>query len=183
MRTRAFTAVVTLALSVLAPLSGCGYTTRTNLPEDIRSVYIAPVENAIDLSGESGPQDRYPIYRPGVELDLRAAIVNRFIFDGTLKPVAAEHADAVLRSKLIEYRRDPLRYSNSDDVEEYRVSMVLEVVFERAGGGKEVLWSQQVAGDTTFFLAGNRSVSEDDAQSRAVEDLARRVVEKTVELW
>lgn len=172
------------ALLVLPVLwmAGCGYTTKSNLPEDIRTIHIAPVENAIDLSSESGPQDRYAVYRPGVELDLTAAIINRFVFDGTLKPVAPENADAVLKTRLLEYRRDPLRYSNEDEVEEYRVSMVIDVVCERSSNGQKI-WGQVLSGDTTFFLAGNRSVSEDDAQSRAVEDLARRVVEKTVELW
>lgn len=175
-------ALLALLVPPVLALCGCGYTTKSGLPQDIRTIHIAPVENVIDLSGESGPQDRYAVYRPGVELDLTAAIINRFVFDGTLRPVGLESADAVLKTRLLEYRRDPLRYSNEDDVEEYRVSMVVDVVCERTDSGKRI-WSQTLSGDTTFFLAGNRSVSEDDAQSKAVEDLARRVVEKTVELW
>ncbi len=159
-------------------LSGC-YTTKTALTGTVRTIHIAPVENAIDLSAEISDRDRFRVYRPGLEVDITNAVINRFIFDGNLK-VAGPGADAVFRGKLLEYRRDPLRYSEGDDVQEYRLNIVIDASV--AAAGKD-LWNGQVVGDTTFFLTGSRATSEDEALARAVEDLARRVVEKTVELW
>ncbi|OGW90985.1 MAG: hypothetical protein A3D28_01790 [Omnitrophica bacterium RIFCSPHIGHO2_02_FULL_63_14] len=160
-------------------LSGC-YTTKTALTGTVRTIHVAPVENAIDLSAEISDRDRFRVYRPGLEVDITNAVINRFIFDGSLK-VAGPGADAVFRGKLLEYRRDPLRYSEGDDVQEYRLNIVIDASVATAAG--KDLWSGQVVGDTTFFLTGSRATSEDEALARAVEDLARRVVEKTVELW
>ena len=170
-----------LAVAALAP--GCGYTTKSLLPEHIKSVHIAPVKNAIDLSVEVSDVDRFRVYRPGIEVDLTNAIINRFIFDGNLKVAQKDKADAVLDLALTDYRRDPLRYSENDDVQEYRLSITLKATLTDVTGNK-VLWSEAgIVGDTSFFLSGSRSITEDEAAARAVEDTARRIVEKTIEVW
>ena len=163
--------------------SGCGYTAKSLLPESIRTVSVSPVKNAIDLSSEIGDKNRFRVYRPGVEVDITNAIINRFIFDGNLKVTSLDKADAVVEAKLRDYRRDPLRYSDGDDVQEVRLSIVLDAVVYQARSHK-VLWHEEgLTGDTTFFLSGPRAQSEDEAVVKAVEDVARRVVEKTIELW
>ncbi len=170
-----------LALAVV--LSGCGYTTRSLLPDSIKAVHVTPVKNAIDLTQETDNAGRFRTYRPGVEVDVTNAIINRFIFDGSLRIAPLERADAVVEARLIDYRRDPLRYSESDDVQEYRLSVLLDASVYQLPERK-LLWHEaSLAGDTTFFLSGPRATSEDEAVTIAVEDVARRVVEKTVEIW
>ena len=93
-----------------------------------------------------------------------------------------ERSDAVLSARLVDYRRDALRYSEGDDVQEYRVSIVMDAELKERVSQK-VLWKEQITGDTTFFLTGARVASEDEAANRAVEDAARRVVERTIEYW
>ena len=172
-----------LLLALVLPLgAGCGYSHKSLLPSDVRTIYVAPVKNTIDLTGEIGEKQRFRVTRPGVEVDVTNAIRNRFIFDGTLKVVSEEKADAVLEAKLTDYRRDALRYSDNDDVQEYRLSVVLDVAVYRAKDRK-VLWRGSTAGDTSFFLSGAHALSEDEAVVKAVEDVAQRVVEKTIELW
>lgn len=167
----------------LISAAGCGYTTKSLLPSNIRSVYVAPVKNTIDLSSEISDKNRFRVYRPGVEVDLGNAIINRFIFDGNLKIAKPEKADAVVEAKLTEYRRDALRYSGGDDVQEYRLSIKLDVAVLEARTHK-ILWhEQEVVGDTTFFLSGPLALTEDEALTKVVDDVARRVVEKTIELW
>jgi len=163
---------------------GCaGYTQKSLLSERIKNVYVAPVKNAIDLSGEITDKNPFRVYRPGVEVDITNAIMNRFIFDGNLKVTLPERADATVEAKLVDYRRDALRYSDADDVEEYRLSITLDVAVYETRTHK-VLWHETgVTGDTSFFLSGPRSISEDAAAQRAVEDLAKRVVDKTIEIW
>ena len=173
-----------LALALLAclALAGCGYTTKSLLSENIRRVYVPPVKNTIDLSGEISDKTPFRAYRPGLEVDITNAILNRFIFDGQLKVASEEKADAVLSATLVDYRRDALRYSEGEDVQEYRLSVVIEASLVQKSDGK-TLWKDRITGDTTFFLSGPRAVSEDEAAGKAVEDAARRVVEKTVEYW
>ena len=163
--------------------SGCGYTTKSLLSENIKSIHVLPVKNAIDISSELSDKNRFRVYRPGVEVDVTNAIINRFIFDGHLKVASSEKADAVVDAKLIDYRRDALRYSEGDDVQEYRLSLVLDVTVTQSLDHK-ILWHEQnVTGDVSYFLSGSRAQSEDEALAKAVEDVARRVVEKTIEVW
>ncbi len=164
-------------------LTGCGYTTKTVLPNNIKTIHIAPIKNAIDLSDEISDKNRFRVYRPGIEVDLTNAIINRFIFDGNLKVVNREKADAVLEAKLVDYRRDPLRYSEGDDIQEYRLSLTLDVVVYLANGHKTLWHLTSLTGDTSFFLSGPRALNEDEAVTKAVDDVARRVVDKTIELW
>src|SRR3989338_3942937 len=125
--------LVTLFLGLLfLQLYGCGYKNRSLLPSDVKSIHVAPVKSATDLSGEiGGGKQRFKVYRPGIEVDLTNAIINRFIFDGTLKITGPETADAILEAKLTDYRRDALRRSEGEDVQEYRLSVVMEAVLDR----------------------------------------------------
>ncbi len=163
-------------------LTGCAYATKSLLPENIQRVNVAPVKSSIDLSAEITDKTPFRVYRPGLEVEITNAIINRYIFDGTLKVASAEKADALLEATLVDYRRDALRYSEGEDIQEYRLSVTVEAVFKAKADGK-ILWSKRIAGDTTFFLAGSRAISEDQAATRAVEDVARRVVEATIEYW
>lgn len=167
----------------VAAATGCGYTQKPLLPEGVKTVYVSPFKNAIDLSAEISDKQRFRVYRPGVEVDLTSAVVDRFIFDGNLKIADEKSADAVVQAKLIDYRRDPLRYSESDDIQEYRLSITLDVVVFQQPSHKTLWHDTGLIGDTTFFLSGPRAQSEDEAVAKAVEDLARRVVERTIEIW
>ena len=169
-------------LSVFLGLSGCGYTTKSLLPENIKNVHVPPVKNSIDLSSEISDRTPFRVYRPGLEVEITNAIINRFIFDGQLKVTADEKADARLEAVLVDFRRDALRYSEGDDVQEYRLSVTVDAALIQKSDQK-ALWRERVIGDSTFFLAGPRAVSEDQALNKAVEDVARRVVEKTIEYW
>ncbi len=171
-----------VAVLLVAVLSGCGYTTRSNLPENLKRIHVAPVKNGVDLSSEITDKTPFRVYRPGLEVELTNAIINRFIFDGQLKVTGPEKADAVVEATLADYRRDALRYNQGDEIQEYRLSVSLNVVVTQKSD-KKVLWQDRVIGDTTFFLSGARSISEDEAAAKALEDAARRVVEKTLEYW
>ena len=172
-----------LLVALLIPATGCGYTSKSLLPSQVKSIHVAAIKNTIDLSSEVSDKNNFRVTRPGVEVDLTNAIINRFVFDGNLKVTQLEKASAVLEAKLTDYRRDALRYSKGDDVQEYRLSIHLDVIVYESQGHK-VLWhDQNVVGDTTFFLSGPRAITEDEALTQVVEDVARRVVEKTIELW
>ena len=180
MRRLVFAGFLSLAVGLAG---GCGYTVKSRLAENVKSVHVLPVKNAIDISSEISDKNRFRVYRPGTEVDLTNAIINRFVFDGTLKVTAASQADAVVDAKLVDYRRDPLRYSAGDDIQEYRLSVVLDVAVYQAHGHKLLWHEENVTGDTSYFLSGARAQSEDEAAAKAVDDAARRVVEKTIEVW
>jgi hypothetical protein len=163
-------------------LTGCGYTTRPGLASNLRTVYVKPFTNAIDITQVSG-RDEFPIYRPRMEVELTNAVIERFQFTGLMRPSTAERADARLEGELTGFRRDPLRYNASQQVEEWRLNVVVNVRFvdQRTNA---VLWEEpNFTGDTTYFAIGSKAESEAAALDRAMTDLARRIVERTVENW
>ena len=171
-----------MILAAVLLLNACGYTTQSLLSQNAKTIYIAPVKNAVDISSEVTDKNPFRPYRPGLEVDLTNAIINRFIFDGNLKIASQDKADLRVEASVVDYRRDALRYTEGDDVQEYRLSVTVEVQVIQKENSK-ALWSERVTGDTSYFLSGSRAKTEDEAAAVAVEDLARRVVEKTIEVW
>ena len=164
---------------------GCGYTTRPGLPSHLRTIYIKPFINKIDITQLTTGYERFPIYRPGMEVDLTNAVIKRYQFTGLLRPASAEHANCRLEGELASFRRDALRYNASQQVEEWRLNVVVNLRFYDQTT-KTLIWEEEgFTGDTTYFVLGNNVKVETEAQAldRAITDLARRIVERTVENW
>jgi len=171
-----------------AVLSGCGYTTRSMLSGKYRTIYITPFLNKVDVTQESYSANKYRIYRPMLETDITRRVVNKYLFDGNLKPQREEQADLVLKGELVEYRKDPLSYTaDNNDVTEYRINIYVNLSLWDTKENK-LLWQENNFNGNypyfTSFATGNVIlVPEDTAVNNAVEDLARRIVERTVEQW
>ncbi|MDD5128862.1 MAG: LptE family protein [Candidatus Omnitrophica bacterium] len=173
-------------------LPGCGYTTRSMLYGKYSTIYITPFLNKVDVIQESYTANKYRIYRPMLETDITKKVINRYLFDGNLKPVKEDEADLVLKGELIEYRKDPLSYtSDSEDVTEYRINIYVNLKLWDKKENK-IMWEENnFNGNYSYFVKnstinpGNNVVvvSEGAAVNSAVEDLARRIVERTVEQW
>lgn len=162
----------------MAQLS-CGYTTSSTLPAHLKTIHIEKFENNIDFTAEG----RRNIYLPLLEIDVKNAIVDRFLFDGNLKVVDAPQADLILRGKLNNYRRSGLRFTQSDDVEEYRVHITVELKMWDSTEGVQKWTESALVGEATYFVSGSLATTEESAVQEAIEDLARRIVERTVEDW
>ena len=158
---------------------GCGYTTRTTLPGNFKTIYIADFANEIIFTTERVRN----VYFPLLEINVRNNIVDRFMFDGYLRVVDKDDADLVLKGTLKGYQRDALRYTDNDDVEEYRVRIIIALeLFDVEN--QEVAWSESgFVGEATYFLTGSQVTTEESAVNNAIIDLAKRVVERTVEDW
>jgi len=169
-------------------LTGCGYSTRSMLTGKYKSIYITPFLNKVNVTQEDYSANKYRIYRPMLETDITKKVINRYLFDGNLKPVKEERADLVLKGELIEYRKDPLSYTpDNNDVTEYRININVNLSLWDAKENK-LLWEEKgFNGNYTYFTSfasGNVvQVSEDTAVINAIDDLARRIVERTVEQW
>lgn len=164
-------------------INGCGYTTRSMISNEFKTIYIGPFENKIDIASENS-ENKYRIYRAGMETDVTKAVINKYLFDGNLKPVKEGSADLILQGQLMEFRKDPLRYvDNTEDVEEYRVNIVVNLKLLNAKDN-ELVWQEDgFTGDTSYFTTGAQAKSEATAIADSIADLARRIVERTVEQW
>lgn len=184
-RPQFFLLAVVLVSAIL--LNGCGYSVRSLAYEKSTKIYIKPFENKVDLNitDEYSDKNPYRLYRAGMETKITDAVINRFLLDGYLKVVSAEEqADLVLKGELISYEKQPLKFNEATkDVEEYRANIVVNMAMTDVKKNK-VLWTENgFVGYAEFALVGPRAISEDAAIKDAVDDLARRVVERTVEDW
>lgn len=163
--------------------AGCGYTSRSVITEKFKTIYIPAFINKIDLTKEARSGRQYKLYRPFLESDITRSVINGFLADGNLRPVSDEVSDLVLRGELVDFRRDALRYDKNDDVVEYRVSISVNLALIDRKEDKTLWKEDHFTGSTTYFAEGSSAVSEDKAITDAFDDLARRIVERTVEDW
>ena len=164
-------------------LCGCGYTTRPGLASHLRTIYVAPFVNKIDLTTLTTDYQRFPVYRHGMETNVTNEVINRFQFTGLVRPASPGRADSRLEGELLEFRRDSLRFNANQQVEEWRLSVVVNLRYYDLHTDT-LLWEESsFIGDVTYFELGANAESEASARDRAIKDLARRVVERVVEAW
>ena len=157
----------------------CGYSTSSLLPSHLKKIYVEPVKNSIDYTAEG----QRNLYIPLLEVKVRNAIINRFLLDGNLKIAQPEKADLVLKAELLSYNSDELRVSDENTVDEYRITVTISLeLFDVRK--QEVRWREAgFSGGETYNVSGPLAKSEETARQEAIEDLARRVIERTIEDW
>lgn len=164
-------------------IAGCGYTTKSLLPSNLKTIYVDNLVNKIKVTEEANDSRMYRGYRPGMELETTRSIRDKYLSDGNLKIADMDTADLILTGELVDFRNEALRYDRNNDIEEYRVRLVVNLVMKNAGDGK-VRWTENnFAGESLYRTTGTLAKSEATAIKEAAEDLARRVVERTIEEW
>ncbi|OGX23659.1 MAG: hypothetical protein A3D10_06965 [Omnitrophica WOR_2 bacterium RIFCSPHIGHO2_02_FULL_48_11] len=169
--------IILLSFSILS--LSCGYSTNLLLASGVRTIHVENIKNSIDYTRENTDD----IYVPLLEVKVRNAIIDRFLFDGHLKVAPPDKADVILQGELIGYDRSVLRRTDNDDVEEYRIRVTINVVL-RDRVKDEILWQENsFSGEGDYFVAGPLAKSESVAINDAIIDLGRRVVERSIENW
>lgn len=167
--------LILLSLSSLR----CGYTTASTLPPEMRTIHIEQFKNRVAFTSEN----KRELYVPLLEVKVRNAIVDRFQFDGNMRIADADAASMTLKGELIAYDRVVLRYTDSNDPEEYRIQIVMDLKM-MDNKINEPFWEEGgFTGEATYFVSGVNAKSESTAIEEATVDLARRVVERTIENW
>ena len=165
------------ACLVFLILPGCGYTTRSAMPETMKSIYVETIVNKIEVA-------EIIAYKPGLEIDITNAIVRRLQRDGNLKVVKTpEEADVILDADMIHFDQEGLRFSRLETSQELKIYIVLSVRLVDAKS-QQVLWEEEnFSGDQEYFISQLRDQAQDDAATLAVDRLARNVVDRIVEDW
>lgn len=159
-----------------------GYTTGNLLPDSINTIYIDNFVNKIDVTQEITNVDQYRIYRSGLESDITNAVLDGFRRDGSLLIVPKGQGDLRLYGDLIKLGREPLRYDSNDNITEYRIYIIANLVMKNSKD--EELWKESnFTGEATYTTTGPLARSEDSAIDDAIQDFQQRVIERTIEDW
>jgi hypothetical protein len=168
-----------LSILLVLTIAGCGYTTGSLLPAKYRKIAIQPFANKVGFTDEN----IQGVYIPVLETNVRTAIIDRFLFDGNLRIADPDKADLVLNGDLISIAQDDLRQDVNQNVQEYRIRVVVSLTLTDTATGKIVWKEPSLTGETTYFLTGSQAQTQSTAVQAALTDLATRVVERTVENW
>jgi hypothetical protein len=167
-------------LSLSLAISGCGYSLGILLPPHINTIYIETFDNKT--------------HERNIEVEIAERIKDRYNWDGNLKVVnSREEADSVLEGEIVDYIRQPSRYSDVDDrdVDEYKLVLVVNLKFKDLVKD-EVMWTESnFTGEAYYVVSGTpastetriRANSETEALNFAAEDLAQNIVDRTIEGW
>ena len=165
-----------VALSSFCFLSACGYTQEARLPSGIKTIAVSTFKNEIP------PKEQFA-YRPGLEIELTNAIIDRFIFDGNLKVVDESKADAVLEGSIITYEQEGVRFDRLESIEEYRLFLVVKFKLTDRRTQQVIIEEPNFSGRAEFFISRSPNAVRRTAANSATFDLARNLVDRIVEEW
>jgi outer membrane lipopolysaccharide assembly protein LptE/RlpB len=164
------------AFLLFSLLSGCGYTQEAKLPSGIKTIAVPTFKNEIP------PQEQFA-YRPGIEIELTNAVIDRFIFDGNLRVVDEDKADAILEGAIVSYEQEGLRYDRLESVEEYRLFLVVKFKLIDGKTGAVIMEEPNFSGRAEFFVSRNPLSNRRISANTATFDLARSLVNRIIEEW
>lgn len=154
-------------------LTGCGYHftgSGAKLPAGVHSV-------AIPIFGNQTLQT-------GIESDLTAALVDRFVSARQLSLASQSEADAVLSGTVKSFIISPAAVTlGTQAATEYRATLTIEATFKRQQDG-QVLWKGEMSEWRNYPVASDPAVTEankKDAIRQASDLLAKRLYELLLE--
>ncbi|HPW76556.1 MAG: hypothetical protein BWY44_01022 [Candidatus Omnitrophica bacterium ADurb.Bin292] len=166
-----------LAGVIIVPLfGGCGYTTKTVLPRDIKTIYVETVKNKIPILEMRS-------YQQGLEMDITNAVIARLQIDGNLRVAPEGQADSILQMDLKRYEQEGLRFTQLESVEEYRMFIVMHLRLVDAKTN-EIIWEEpDFSGAREYYVTDIKQIGEQAAVEQAVDKLAKNIVDRIVEDW
>jgi len=156
--------------------NGCGYTRHTVLPRNMKTIYVETVKNKLDV-------EEIYAYQPGLEMDITNAVIRKLQVDGTIKVVEQSKADVILKTDLLKFEQEGLRFNNLEGVTEYRLFIVVKLKLIDAKTG-DLLWEEpNFTGDDEYYVSNVTSIGEQKAAVDAVGRLASNVADRIVQDW
>ncbi len=168
--------IMILAVLLSVFLSSCGYQATPvggRVPENVKTVAIPVFINGTN--------------EPYVDVEITKAVVEEFLTDGRLQVVSLEAADVVLRGRVVRFDLTPLSYTVDSYVQQYMVSISVNVSIEDTKSQK-ILWQEQ--GLSTIFVSSYpitigditaTKIAKDGAIKNASKDIASTLRSRVLE--
>lgn len=154
-------------------LSGCGYHlagTVSSLPPDVKKIAI--------------PQFSNKTLRPDIENQFTNALLDEFAKGKKVEVVGEGEADAVVKGTITAFETTPISYAGKDVIQEYRVTVRLEVSLVKKAD-EAVIWKDKnMAYFADYKNDPDVAISEanrDAATRKIAVDLARQMYSNILE--
>lgn len=162
-------------------LSGCGYHLGNTLPKGMETIHIPIFKNHTQ--------------EPNIELGFTDKTIERFLIDGSLQVTEEEDADVTLTVEIIDYRKEPVRFTGSDFnvVKEYRIYATAKVSLIWKDG-TPVFKDRTITADSDFVIGedvaeaeriarGTSGETDSLALPNLEEDMSQKIAETVLEDW
>jgi outer membrane lipopolysaccharide assembly protein LptE/RlpB len=158
-----------VAFSLAASLTGCGYGLvgrGSNLPADIHSVYLKPLENMTP--------------RTQAEQFLTRAIADELVNRQRFSVVASETgADAEISGAVVAFGANPVTFDNSGRATQYEISITASILFKRVGK-EQVIWKNDRYNFRESYPVEVSNTGYFDQENIALEKAAKRFAQTMV---
>lgn len=158
-----------LAALVLT-LAGCGYALvgrGASIPEDIRSVYLQPLENRTQ--------------RSQVEQFLTRAIADELVTRQRFAVVGTEaDANAEVQGAVTGFGVTPVTFDQEGRATEYEISITAQITFKRTGTEGKVLWKSDRYTFRENYPVETSAAAYFDREDQAIETASKRFAETLV---
>lgn len=165
----AVAAIVLAAAFVL--FAGCRTSTRSGLPDHIRTVDVHIFKNKT-------------MYK-GIETWITRDIVDRINADPTIR--VSSRGDAVLTGEIISVQRNTLRETTTNEPGTVRITITVEFSFYDEIRKRYIIEDQKIVSTETgqspgIYEASKGSVSE-EGERGAAKQVAAEIVRRTIGMW
>ncbi len=162
---------VLFTLSLLNIWGCAGYRVGSMLPPEYQTVAVPTFENTSE--------------EPLIQNEATSAAISQIQFDGSLRITDMDSADSILHVTLTDFSMRPIRFSGDRArlANEYRMEIRASMVLVDRVTGEVIVEAARLRGEADFIVAGDMTSSKQSALPEAMSDLARRIVERMVEVW
>ncbi|MCD4848298.1 MAG: hypothetical protein K8R76_08915 [Candidatus Aegiribacteria sp.] len=145
--------------------AACSYGFRGSLPEHIQSVKITPIRSRVT--------------QYGLEQDITSRVIEMMVRDGRLA-VVLDGQDSEIEGTVAAYSRTPYSYTSSEEVEEYKLEIRVEITFIDLLRETDIISNESI---TTWLVYNPDTETETDARNRLLEEAAKDIVRRCLSGW
>jgi outer membrane lipopolysaccharide assembly protein LptE/RlpB len=153
--------------AVALAASACAYSVNPSSGSTYRTIAIPVLENET--------------LEYGVEDLATRTLIDTFQEDNRMEVVSPGEAQTILRGKITGYSRDAYTFDASEQVQEYKVQLTLDLEYGVVATGKNVWRENNYIVWATYKPADGET--EETGKERAMAKLADEVVARTIEGW
>ena len=162
------TTLVYIVLSLLfISLGSCGYSSKSLLRSNVRSIYVPIFDNNT--------------FRRGYEFDLTKAVRDQILLRTRLNIVDKDEADSILFGKVSSVNEDVIIEDTKDNIVESRVSIGVDIRWVDKRTGRTIIERKNIKRPTEFIVRKNETLSS--ASNEAFVGVAQSIVETMEEDW
>ncbi len=156
---------IILMILLLIISAACSYGFRGSLPEHIQSVKIIPIKSRVT--------------QYGLEQDITSRVIEMIVRDGRLA-VVLEGQDSEIEGTIAAYLKTPYSYTSSEQVEEYKLEIRVEITFVDLLREADIISNESVS---TWLVYDPDTETEIDARNRLLEEAAKDIVRRCLSGW